>query len=113
MAAVSSVNKNTIVVVNSVGPINMEAWINNVNGTRCFLLFKMSWLSVSSFSHGRRESKSLLQYFAISTMLCALGFNGSSRPRSRSVVPYILIDIIHLLLGNGLTDVLYGAYNPR
>ncbi|THH07422.1 hypothetical protein EW145_g3390 [Phellinidium pouzarii] len=29
--AVASVNENTIVVINSVGPIIMEAWINNVN----------------------------------------------------------------------------------
>ncbi|KAI5121415.1 hypothetical protein M0805_003187 [Coniferiporia weirii] len=29
--AVASVNENTIVVVNSVGPIIMEAWINNAN----------------------------------------------------------------------------------
>ncbi|KAK6984968.1 glycoside hydrolase family 3 protein [Favolaschia claudopus] len=32
VAAVAAVNKNTIVVVNSVGPINMEAWIGNTNG---------------------------------------------------------------------------------
>ncbi|KAI0271493.1 beta-glucosidase [Gloeopeniophorella convolvens] len=30
---VASVNSNTIVVVNSVGPINMEAWIDNSNVT--------------------------------------------------------------------------------
>jgi beta-glucosidase len=29
---VASVNKNTIVVVQSVGPINMEAWVTNANG---------------------------------------------------------------------------------
>lgn len=29
---VASVNSKTIVVVNSVGPIVMEAWINNPNG---------------------------------------------------------------------------------
>ncbi|KAJ7190406.1 beta-glucosidase [Mycena pura] len=33
VAAVASVNKNTIVVVNAVGPINMEAWITNTNVT--------------------------------------------------------------------------------
>ncbi|KDR85197.1 hypothetical protein GALMADRAFT_218281 [Galerina marginata CBS 339.88] len=32
VAKVASVNANTIVVVNSVGPIIMEPWINNVNG---------------------------------------------------------------------------------
>ncbi|KAJ7476760.1 beta-glucosidase [Mycena latifolia] len=31
VAAVAAANKNTIVVVNSVGPINMEAWITNTN----------------------------------------------------------------------------------
>ncbi|KAG9032819.1 hypothetical protein FRB95_000985 [Tulasnella sp. JGI-2019a] len=31
--AVASVNKNTIVVVNSVGPLIMESWINNPNVT--------------------------------------------------------------------------------
>ncbi|KAI0067906.1 beta-glucosidase [Artomyces pyxidatus] len=30
--AVAAVNKNTVVVVNSVGPIILEAWINNPNG---------------------------------------------------------------------------------
>ena len=29
---VASVNKNTIVVVNSVGPIILENWIENENG---------------------------------------------------------------------------------
>ena len=36
MAKVASVNSNTIVVVNSVGPIIMEPWINNVNGETDF-----------------------------------------------------------------------------
>lgn len=39
--AVAGVNKNTIVVVNSVGPINMEAWINNVNGAWSSWFFAM------------------------------------------------------------------------
>jgi hypothetical protein len=30
---VASNNKNTIVVVNSVGPINMEAWVTHPNVT--------------------------------------------------------------------------------
>lgn len=30
--AVAGVNPNTVVVVNSVGPIVMEAWIDNPNG---------------------------------------------------------------------------------
>ena len=33
MAQVAKSNKNTIVVVNSVGPINMEAWVNHPNVT--------------------------------------------------------------------------------
>ncbi|KAJ6552874.1 beta-glucosidase [Mycena capillaripes] len=32
VAAVAAANTKTIVVVNSVGPINMEAWITNANG---------------------------------------------------------------------------------
>ncbi len=32
MKQVASVNKNTIVVVNSVGPILVEQWINHPNG---------------------------------------------------------------------------------
>ncbi|KAH9846046.1 beta-glucosidase [Lenzites betulinus] len=32
---VAGVNKNTIVVVNSVGPINVEQWINHPNGMLC------------------------------------------------------------------------------
>ena len=34
-------NKNTIVVVNSVGPINLEAWIDHPNGEILFL--KLEW----------------------------------------------------------------------
>ena len=30
--AVASVNNNTIVVVNTVGPVITEAWVNNING---------------------------------------------------------------------------------
>ncbi|KAJ7735027.1 beta-glucosidase [Mycena metata] len=33
VAAVAAANKNTVVVVNSVGPINMEAWVSNTNVT--------------------------------------------------------------------------------
>lgn len=32
MTRVASVNTHTIVVVNSVGAIDMEAWVNNPNG---------------------------------------------------------------------------------
>lgn len=32
MNAVAKVNNNTIVVVNTVGPIVVEAWIENPNG---------------------------------------------------------------------------------
>ncbi|KAF8128494.1 beta-glucosidase [Mycena galopus ATCC 62051] len=60
VAAVAAVNKNTIVVVNSVGPINMEAWATNANVTA------IVWSGVPG-----QEA------------------------------------------GNGLVDVLYGAYNPR
>ncbi|KAF7371297.1 Beta-glucosidase [Mycena sanguinolenta] len=59
VAAVAAANKNTIVVVNSVGPINMEAWITNANITA------VVWSGVPG-----QEA------------------------------------------GNGLVDVLYGAYNP-
>jgi hypothetical protein len=31
--AVASVHKNTIVIVNSVGPLNVESWIDNPNVT--------------------------------------------------------------------------------
>lgn len=40
MEAVASVNKNTVVVVNSVGPIVMEAWINNANGESRSLIYR-------------------------------------------------------------------------
>ncbi|KAF7345699.1 Glycoside hydrolase family 3 protein [Mycena venus] len=59
VAAVAAANKNTIVVVNAVGPINMEAWITNANVTA------VVW---------------------------------SGLPGQEA--------------GNGLVDVLYGAYNP-
>ncbi|KAJ7066165.1 hypothetical protein C8F01DRAFT_1248202 [Mycena amicta] len=36
VAAVAAVNKNTVVVVNAVGPITMESWITNSNGA-CFV----------------------------------------------------------------------------
>ncbi|KAF5311920.1 hypothetical protein D9619_003054 [Psilocybe cf. subviscida] len=59
VAKVASVNSNTIVVVNSVGPIIMEPWINHVNVTA------VVWSGIPG-----QEA------------------------------------------GNGLVDVLYGAYNP-
>ena len=33
VSAIASVNKNTIVVINSVGPLNVELWIDNPNVT--------------------------------------------------------------------------------
>ncbi|KAF7309220.1 Glycoside hydrolase family 3 protein [Mycena kentingensis (nom. inval.)] len=59
VAAVAAVNRNTIVVVNSVGPIIMESWITNANVTA------VVW---------------------------------SGLPGQEA--------------GNGLVDILYGAYNP-
>ncbi|TDL28550.1 beta-glucosidase [Rickenella mellea] len=59
VAAVAAVNKNTIVVVNTVGPIIVEAWINHPNVT-------------------------------------ALVWSGLPGQEA----------------GNGLVDVIYGAYNP-
>ena len=35
--AVAAANKNTVVVVNSVGPIIMESWIDNANGLSIFI----------------------------------------------------------------------------
>ena len=35
--AVATANKNTVVVVNSVGPIIMEPWIDNANGPSIFI----------------------------------------------------------------------------
>lgn len=43
VAKVASVNSRTIVVVNSVGPINMESWINHANG--------QWWLYINAESH--------------------------------------------------------------
>ncbi|KAJ7882642.1 glycoside hydrolase family 3 C-terminal domain-containing protein, partial [Mycena olivaceomarginata] len=60
VAAVAAANKNTVVVVHSVGSINMEAWVINANVTA------VVW---------------------------------SGLPGQEA--------------GNGLVDVLYGAYNPR
>ncbi|KAJ7066099.1 glycoside hydrolase family 3 C-terminal domain-containing protein, partial [Mycena amicta] len=58
-APVAAVNKNTIVVVNAVGPITMESWITNANG------------------------------------------------RSK-----VWSGLLGQEAGNGLVDVLFGAYNP-
>ena len=33
VAAVAKVNKNVVVVINSVGAVNVEPWIGNANGT--------------------------------------------------------------------------------
>ncbi|KAJ7607968.1 beta-glucosidase [Roridomyces roridus] len=38
IAAVAAANKNTIVCINAVGPINMEAWINNANSAFLYVL---------------------------------------------------------------------------
>lgn len=50
----ASVNNNTIVVVNTVGPIVVEAWIDHPNGT-CLNL---------QYRHARRD-----QYFLILLLL--------------------------------------------
>ncbi|KDR74106.1 hypothetical protein GALMADRAFT_227804 [Galerina marginata CBS 339.88] len=62
VAKVASVNSHTIVVVNSVGPIIMEPWINNVNGlerpswtrSRCVPSFncRSIWASLTSIIEG-------------------------------------------------------------
>ncbi|PPQ69063.1 hypothetical protein CVT25_004239, partial [Psilocybe cyanescens] len=66
VAKVASVNSNTIVVVNSVGPIIVEPWINHVNG----------------------------ELTAVEFVRCGAAFQDRKQ------------------VGNGLVDVLYGAYNP-
>lgn len=43
---VASVNNNTIVVVNTVGAIVVEAWIDNPNGMVVWLSSLFSWLIV-------------------------------------------------------------------
>ncbi|KAJ7674294.1 beta-glucosidase [Mycena rosella] len=65
VAAVAAANTNTVVVVNSVGPINMEAWITNPNSA-CL----------------------------------------------SSLAPFVWSGVPGQEAGNGLVDVLYGAYNP-
>jgi hypothetical protein len=42
---VASVNNNTIVVVNTVGPIIVEAWIDHPNGT-CIILSSIELISI-------------------------------------------------------------------
>lgn len=40
MQAVAAVNNNTVVVVNTVGPIVMEAWIDHPNGPSIIYVYK-------------------------------------------------------------------------
>jgi len=47
---VASVNNNTIVVVNTVGPIIVEAWIDHPNGT-CLILSSIELMFITTVSH--------------------------------------------------------------
>lgn len=54
VARVAAANVNTIVVVNSVGPIEVEAWINHPNGERfcVFLRFSLRFNLMYSYRCG-------------------------------------------------------------
>ena len=98
--AVASVNRNTVVVVNTAGAIVVEPWINHPNG-------QCQWIS--------NGSNCLLVVILAFSYCVSLVW--SSRTRSWLVSSLILsmIDAIDssIRIGNSVTDVLYGAYNPR
>ena len=82
--AVASVHKNTIVVVNSVGPLNVEPWIDHPNVTAV-----SSWTLLNSLSH----ELITLTWYSLALQVLWAGLGGSEA-------------------GNGIKDVLYGDYNP-
>lgn len=90
----AAVNKNTVVIMHAVGPVIVEAWIDNPNGERDSAA-NGSPISEMSFDSGRRP----------------MGWSAWARIRfvSSSSSCDSLVD---WATGNGLVDVLYGAYNP-
>jgi hypothetical protein len=78
--AVAALNNNTIVIVNSVGPLIVEPWIDHPNVTAvCILLYIPPLIC--------------LPYFKNERQVVWAGLSGSE-------------------VGNSLTDVLYGDWNP-
>jgi hypothetical protein len=73
---VAAQNNNTIVIVNSVGPLIIEPWIEHPNVTAVGIL-----------------SLVVGQFFLNPVQVVWTGISGSE-------------------VGNALTDVLYGAWNP-
>ena len=77
--AVAAQNNNTIVIVNSVGPLIIEPWIDHPNVTAVRILFTSLFLCIFE----KKESWQVV-------------WGGIAGPE----------------VGNSLTDVLYGAWNP-
>lgn len=118
VAQVARNNNNTIVVVNSVGPLILEKWINHPNGELDRFFLCLSELSITAF--------------ATSFSDCGSTYNLDSRPVTNFVIDTsprsgqaLLVRkqvrqdssnrelLIHSISsGNSLVDVLYGSYNP-
>lgn len=91
MEAVASVNENTVVVVNSVGPIIMENWINHPNGQLYDNLGQIPTMADSEHvpaifflnhtnSHRRRKySSSSFKY----SLTCSAGLEWTAWSRGR------------------------------
>ena len=95
---VASVNNNTIVVVNAVGPIIMEAWVENPNGAH---------LTVSFSGHALIPSPPHI----VTAVVSALG--RSSRPVVPIAFGQVWAGLPGQEAGNSLVDILYGDVNPR
>ena len=82
VARVASTNANTIVVVNSVGPIIMEAWINHPNG-KLDLHIRLG-ITFSETLLGKKLPP-LYAYFSlfVERISSILGMERITRPRGR------------------------------
>ncbi|KAG5648138.1 hypothetical protein DXG03_006092 [Asterophora parasitica] len=111
VAKVASVNSKTIVVVNSVGPITMEPWINHVNGPYFIVPSK----SIDRFIFYSVRCGKLCVRLGYPAARLHISKVWSGLPGQEAGKLGVLRE--HYLAsqrytGNAVTDVLYGVYNP-
>ncbi len=114
VARVAGANANTIVVVNSVGPIEVEAWISHPNGEnhRVSLHPLLKFNFVCSHRCGTSGCCLLFLRLVFTTLIrFGVVFQDKKQVGCGHINASMYFNFFDL--GNSLADVLYGAYNPR